>query len=227
MHFQLCLLPVIPLLSNHWGYLRCSQQGQGESSCMMMMQMTYYIYFTGRFYCRIYSLLNITFPSHNRIIISAICAYLLSSATLTYYTRLQPLSQVIQGFNRWLFLELRPIPLSLPTAERSASTLEDFLLVLEGLLLVVAGCETAQMCPQGLWAQSMGFLLDFCVNNKFNAIRLPLTTQTCLNLDSTSTMPSGFDIAKNPSLAVRFTTQPASPANHFSTRWNSWRIEKS
>ena len=58
------------------------------------------------------------------------------------------------------------------------------------------------MCVQGLWAQSMGFLLDFLVSNGFNAIRLPLCTQTCLSLDSTTTMPSGFDTSKNPTLVV-------------------------
>jgi hypothetical protein len=59
------------------------------------------------------------------------------------------------------------------------------------------------MCPQGLWAQSMGFLLDLIVSNGFNAIRLPLCTQNCLSLDSTSNMPSGFDAGKNPQLVVR------------------------
>ena len=50
----------------------------------------------------------------------------------------------------------------------------------------------------------MSFLLDFIVSNGFNAVRLPLCTQNCLSLDSTSNMPSVFDAGKNPALAVRF-----------------------
>jgi aryl-phospho-beta-D-glucosidase BglC (GH1 family) len=57
----------------------------------------------------------------------------------------------------------------------------------------------------------MGFLLDLIASNGFNAIRLPLCTQNCLNLDSTSNMPSGFDASKNPALVVRLPSFAHSP----------------
>lgn len=65
-----------------------------------------------------------------------------------------------------------------------------------------AGFEGTTQCVQGLWAQPLGFFLDFLLANGFNAIRLPLNTQACLNLDNPNSLPSGIDTAKNPSLAV-------------------------
>ena len=67
---------------------------------------------------------------------------------------------------------------------------------------LASGMETTAKCPQGLWAQSATYLLDFMAANGFNAIRIPLCAQFCLNLDDTTAMPSGFDTSKNPSLVV-------------------------
>ena len=64
------------------------------------------------------------------------------------------------------------------------------------------GCETAQRCCSGLAFQPLGSLLDFCVNNSFNAIRLQLCAQTCLNLDDKSCLPVGISPQHNPSLQV-------------------------
>ena len=85
---------------------------------------------------------------------------------------------------------------------------------------LASGMETTAKCPQGLWAQSATYLLDFMAANGFNAIRIPLCAQFCLNLDDTTAMPSGFDTSKNPTLVVSLAsmllakTQKHTPVAH-------------
>jgi aryl-phospho-beta-D-glucosidase BglC (GH1 family) len=49
------------------------------------------------------------------------------------------------------------------------------------------GCETDMYVPHGLWAQKMEILLDWCRDNKFNAIRVPFAVDFALNPDSFKT----------------------------------------
>lgn len=60
------------------------------------------------------------------------------------------------------------------------------------------GFETETFCPHGLWSTSMDYLLNFLQKEKFNAIRLPISTEAALNLDTKK--PTGIDFSKNPDL---------------------------
>ncbi len=67
------------------------------------------------------------------------------------------------------------------------------------------GCETEIHVPHGLWCQKMEFLLDWCVSNQFNAIRLPFSVDFALNLDGFQTIDPNtqqptIDFNQNPNL---------------------------
>lgn len=58
------------------------------------------------------------------------------------------------------------------------------------------GLETSNFAPHGLWARSMGSMLDQIASLGFNMIRVPFSNQM---LDAGS-VPNGVDAAKNPDL---------------------------
>jgi endoglucanase len=61
------------------------------------------------------------------------------------------------------------------------------------------GLETANFAPHGLWARSLGDMLDQIVGSGFNCLRLPFSNQ----LLEAGAQPSSIDLALNPDLAGR------------------------
>jgi endoglucanase len=60
------------------------------------------------------------------------------------------------------------------------------------------GFETETFSPHGMWSTSMDYLLDFLQMEKFNALRVPFSTEFAENMDKIT--PSGIDYVKNPEL---------------------------
>lgn len=60
------------------------------------------------------------------------------------------------------------------------------------------GFETETYSPHGLWASSMDYLLDFLKREKFNAIRLPFSTEFAEKMDKMQ--PTAIDYSQNPDL---------------------------
>lgn len=58
------------------------------------------------------------------------------------------------------------------------------------------GLETSNFAPHGLWARSMGSMLDQIAALGFNMIRVPFSNQ----MFDTGSVPNGVDAAKNPDL---------------------------
>ena len=60
------------------------------------------------------------------------------------------------------------------------------------------GFETETFSPHGLWSTSMDYLLDFLKKEKFNAVRLPFSTEFAEKMDTA--YPTGIDFSQNPDL---------------------------
>lgn len=60
------------------------------------------------------------------------------------------------------------------------------------------GFETETYSPHGLWSASMDYLLDILQMEKFNALRVPFSTEFAENMDKLT--PTGIDYVKNPDL---------------------------
>ena len=60
------------------------------------------------------------------------------------------------------------------------------------------GFETETFSPHGLWSASMDYLLDFLQMEKFNALRVPFSTEFAENMDKLT--PTSIDYVKNPDL---------------------------
>ncbi len=61
------------------------------------------------------------------------------------------------------------------------------------------GFETAISCLHGLWIVSLGRLLDFISKHHFNAIRLPVSLQAVLSMETLK--PQGINTTVNPTLS--------------------------
>lgn len=60
------------------------------------------------------------------------------------------------------------------------------------------GFETETFSPHGLWSTSMDYLLDFLKREKFNAIRVPFSTEFAEKMDKIN--PTAIDYSVNPDL---------------------------
>lgn len=60
------------------------------------------------------------------------------------------------------------------------------------------GFETETFSPHGLWAANMDYLIDFMKKEKFNAIRIPFSTEFVEKMDTAP--PLAIDFSKNPEL---------------------------
>jgi len=61
------------------------------------------------------------------------------------------------------------------------------------------GFETNISCPHGIWSVSLDTLLDFIKRNQFNAIRVPISLQAVLTMETLK--PQSINTSANPSLA--------------------------
>lgn len=59
------------------------------------------------------------------------------------------------------------------------------------------GFETPDACVHGLWAHTIEWYLDWLVQHRFNALRLPFSMQLALN---PKTQPKTIDTSINPDL---------------------------
>lgn len=62
------------------------------------------------------------------------------------------------------------------------------------------GFEGKDGCLHGLWASSLDFLLDFLQNNKFNALRIPVSAELLLNQDTFVPISTVINYSQNPNL---------------------------